>query len=224
MVGPKFFIITIRVNLVKKKNKSLDINCIVNIIITHRKGNHMKLLITLGVVLFLIVGLAGWFISISNREVEMRNLIVAKQKANEVQFDNLWKSLTESFEITSAQSKNIKDIIVGYAEARTNKNGGSLATLVHEQVPNVDKTSEAFQNLMNVVVSMRATWTRKQEELIDFKREHDNLIDKFPSSLVCAILGKKKIDIVVVTSDRAEDAFKDGKDNGTNHFQSSTEK
>lgn len=148
----------------------------------------------------------------------MRNLIVAKQKANEVQFDNLWKTLTESFQITEAQNVAVKEIVVGYAESRTNKRGGSLATLVHEQVPNVDKNSETFQKLMNVVTSMRATWTRKQEELIDFKREHDNLIDSFPSSIVCSIRGKDKIDIIVITSGRTEEAFETGRDDHTIGF------
>jgi hypothetical protein len=174
----------------------------------------IKALVIVGILTFLLFGLGGCFVSTMNKEVSLRNLITAKQSSNKVEFDNMWKKNTESFQITQAQKDALYDIIVGNSKARAgNGNGGSLAQLVHEAVPNLDNTTALYQQLMNTVVASRNEWTRKQNEILDMKREHDNLIDMFPSSLVCSILGRQKIDVKIVTSGRTEEAFDSGQDN-----------
>lgn len=181
----------------------------------------MKWIIILAVSALILFGMGGCFVSTMNKEAQMRNLITAKQTDNKSEFDNMWKKNTESFQITQAQKDALYDIIVGNSKARAgNGNGGQLAQLVHEAVPNVDKTTDLYTNLMNVVVASRNHWTMRQKELIDFKREHDNLIDLFPSSLVCSILGRQKIEIKIVTSSRTEAAFETGADDQVG-FQSS---
>jgi len=174
----------------------------------------MKWIITLVVVLFFLFGIGGCFVSTMNKEVRTRNLITAKQVDNKSEFDNMWKKNTESFQITEAQKDALYDIIVGNSKVRAGKgNGGQLVQLVHEAVPNLDNTTNLYRDLMNVVVSSRNSWTMRQKELIDFKREHDNLIDTFPSSLVCGIFGRQKIEIKIVTSSRTEESFETGQDN-----------
>ena len=91
-----------------------------------------------------------------------------------------------------------------------------MATLVHEAVPTVDTST--FNNLLNIVTSSRDAWTMRQKELIDLKREHDNIIDLFPSNLICMVLGRQKIDIKIVTSSRTGEAFKTGKDDDVDLF------
>jgi Spy/CpxP family protein refolding chaperone len=173
----------------------------------------IKALIGLVLVVLLVAGVVGMFVSTANKEVTLRNLVVAKQKSNTVQFDNMWKKNMESFEITQTQKDALYDIIVGNSKARAgNGNGGSLAQMVHEAVPNLDNTTALYQQLMNVINASRNEWTRKQDELIDINREHDNLIDLFPSSVICSMLGRQKIDIKLVTSGRTEEAFETGKD------------
>lgn len=177
-----------------------------------------KIVLISGATLFIlgiifIAGLFFWGVGISNQEITLRTQIEAKQTSNKNQFDAMWKSQMQAFQVTDAQKQMLYDVVVGNAKARSGNGGGSLATSVKESVPNVDKNTELYQNLMNTITSLRATWTRKQDELIDYKREHDMLIDKFPSSLVCSILNRKKIEITIVTSDRTQDAFISGKDN-----------
>lgn len=168
----------------------------------------------IGVSILLAIGVAFlWGVGVSNSEVRIRNAITAKQRDNQSELDNLQKKIGQTAQVTTAQTKALLDIIVGNAQARTQK-GGSLATLVHEAVPNVDV--KVFQNLQNVIAAGRDSWTMRQKELLDLKREHDNVRTLFPGSLVVG--SRPEIIVTVVTSDRAEEAFKTGKDNDTKVF------
>lgn len=150
------------------------------------------------------------YFSYSNQEVGLRNLITAKIDSNKNSFDNMWKTIKQTAQVTDAQKSAIMDIVVGYAEAR--KSGaGSLATMVHEAVPNVDATSAAFTNLQNTIVSCRSGWKRNQDELIELSRAHTDLRTKIPSSWF--IGGRPKIDIPVITSERTETTFQTRQDN-----------
>lgn len=162
----------------------------------------------------LVIGLAViWGFSVSNSEIRLRNALTAKQRDNQSELDNLQKKITQAAQITTAQTKALLEIIVGNAQARTQK-GGTLATLVHEAVPNVDV--KVFQNLQNIVTAGRDSWTMRQKEILDLKREHDNVRTVAPGSWVVG--GRPEIQVVIVTSDRAEEAFKTGKDNDTDVF------
>lgn len=169
--------------------------------------------LALGGILALILG--GYFVSVMNKETGLRNQITAKQTDNTSEYDNLWKKLSQAAQVTDGQKEALRSIIVGYADAR--KSGaGSLATMVKEAVPTVDTST--FNNLMNIVTSSRDAWTMRQKELIDLKRVDDNLIDMFPSNLVCMVLGRQKIEIKIVTSTRTGEAFKTGKDDDVDLF------
>ncbi len=175
----------------------------------------MKTIAILSAILIPLLLVVMYVFSVSNQEAGLRNLITAKQVANTADQDNMWKTIKQVAQVTDAQKNAIMEVVVGYATARGG-NKGSLATLVHEAVPTIDST--AFVKLQNVVDSKRSEWTRSQKELIDFKREHDNIIDMQPSGLVCSLLGRHKIDIVVVTSAKTKEAFKTGEDNDTDLF------
>lgn len=178
----------------------------------------MKTLGILAAILIPLLVVIVYVFSVSNNEAGLRNLINAKQTANTTEQDNMWKTIKQTAQVTEAQKDAIMQVVVGYATARGgNGKAGSLATLVHESVPNVDTT--AFVKLQNVIDSKRSEWTRAQKELIDYKREHDNLIDMQPSGLVCSILGRKKIEIVVITSAQTKETFRTGEENEVDLFQ-----
>ncbi|MFA5130603.1 MAG: hypothetical protein WC477_06885 [Patescibacteria group bacterium] len=183
------------------------------------------LMAVVGVVTCLGIGFlvaAVLFISCMNTEARLRNAIVAKQRDNTSEFDNMWKKISQTAQVTDAQKEALKDIFTSHAQARTgNGGGGSVMKWVQESVPNVDLST--MKNLQNIITGSRDAWTMRQKELIDLKREHDNLIDVFPSSAVCAILGRQKIDIQVVTSGRTERSFETGKDDDVNVFEKKPE-
>jgi hypothetical protein len=172
------------------------------------------------IVVFLIFVLifGGMWLSASNGEARLRNQITAKQKDNTSQLDNTIKVITQNAQVTQEQREALKDVIVGNAEARAT-HGGSLATLVHEAVPNMDQTTATYRQLMNTITAARNSWTENQTALLDLKREHDNLIDTQPSRFfVHTMGGKEKIEVVIVTSTRTDQSFQTGKDDNTDVF------
>ncbi len=166
-----------------------------------------------GVAVLLLVGSV---ISTSNQEVQLRTTIETKQRDNYSELDNTLKKISQSAQVTTAQKEALKEIIIGNSEARNTK-GGSLFTSVKEAVPNIDTST--FNNLMNIITSSRDGWTMRQRELLDLSREHSSLMRRFPSGVILTMLGRKEIEVKIVTSDRTEDAFKTGKDNDVNVFQ-----
>lgn len=168
-----------------------------------------------GVAFLFVIFAVFYTVSVLNTETRLKNLISAKQKDNTSEYDNMWKKISQSVQVTELQKDALKDIFVEYANARTGSGGGgSLAKWVQESVPNVD--TKTFENLQNIITASRDRWTLRQKEILDYGREHDNLIGVIPSSIVCSIFGRDKIDIQIVTSSRTEEAFLSGKDDDVN--------
>lgn len=173
------------------------------------------LFVMLGVVavtIFLAVVLMSW----SNVERAQRNLIVAKQKDNTSEFDNLKKKINGVVSIPEAKFNALKDIFVEHAQARTSggNKDGSLMKWVQESVPNVDKAGDIYDQVMNIVVASRDSWTQRQKELLDMKRVHDNIIDLgFRGLFLSQVIGRQKIDVTIVTSVATKRSFETGEDN-----------
>lgn len=169
----------------------------------------------IGTILLLLISAIAitlWGMGVLNTETQQANLVKTKQVDNHNEFDNMWKSIAQSANITEEQAKQVSNIIIGYAKERSNQGKGSLAAMVHEVVPNVDSTSQTFQNLMNVVNAKRDSWTMRQKELLDLNRIHNNTLQTMPGSFVCSLFGRKEIEVKIVTSDKTEKAFETGKD------------
>ena len=164
------------------------------------------------VTIFLAVVLMSW----SNVERSQRNLIVAKQKDNTSEFDNLKKKINGVVSIPEAKFNALQDIFVEHAQARTSggNKDGSLMKWVQESVPNVDKAGDIYDQVMNIVVASRDSWTQRQKELLDMKRVHDNIIDLgFRGLFLSQVIGRQKIDVTIVTSVATKRAFETGEDN-----------
>lgn len=170
----------------------------------------------IGVFFVLLLTIAGVWIGASNTEVSLRNAIGAKQQANTATFDNMYKQIDQVAQVTDEQKNALKEIFIEHARARTGE-GSDRAVMkwITESVPNID--TSAYKNLQNVIVGARNSFTGDQVALLDLKREHDNVITKFPSSLFVG--GRGKIDVQIVTSERTGKAFSTGKDENTKVFQ-----
>lgn len=169
----------------------------------------MKKAIVIGaVVLAAVIIIGAMLVNYSNTEIRLRNQIAAKQRDNQSELDNVQKKIKQTVQVTDLQMAALKDIIVGNAQAR--KGGsGTLATFVSEAVPHLDTTT--FNNLQNIIAGSRDAFTMRQKELLDLNREHDNLIDTWPSSMIVGSRGK--IQVTIVTSAHAKESFITGEDN-----------
>ena len=178
-----------------------------------------KLIVTLAVLGVIAVEgftLIGTVISYSNNEVTLRTAIEAKQKDNNSEFDNMYKKISQVAQVSKKQLDALKDIFNSYADARTTDGGGQLMKWVQESVPNVDTST--MNNLQNIITASRDAWTMRQKELVDLHREHTKLMRIFPSGFVLKLLGRKELEITIVTSTRTDNAFATGKDDETNVF------
>lgn len=178
----------------------------------------MKYAVIAIVAVVLLVGLVLFCMNISynNADARLRNLAKTKQEDNNNEYDSMWKKIAQSAEVTQAQRDALKDIFEGYAKARTGSGeGGSVAKWIQESVPNVDTST--FNNLQNIITSARDRFTQRQKELLDIKREHDNILDTAPSKWF--VSNTTRIDVQIVTSSRTKKAFDTGVDDDVDVFK-----
>jgi hypothetical protein len=170
-----------------------------------------------GGVLFLILLFS--VIGTANSETDLSTAIHAKQTDNKNAMDKMWKTISQVAQVTEGQKNALMEIFTGYAQARAGGKaggGGSLATWIHEAIPSVDTST--FNNLQNIITSERDGFYMRQKELLDLNREHNRLLQRIPSGWILAAMGRKEIDVTIVTSSRTETAFQTGKDDDVSVF------
>lgn len=169
----------------------------------------------LGVIL-LVMG-----VSFHNKDAVQRNLVTTKQTDNTSEMDAMWKIIEQNAQVTTEQKQALVEIFNGYADARTPQDGGKLMLWVKEAIPNAEPTSKAYIQLMNTITAQREGFKFRQKELLDLNRERNTTLDKFPGSLLAMVCpgDHKKINVVIVTSTRTQDAFKTGKDDDVDLFK-----
>lgn len=176
---------------------------------------------TIAAILFSIVAfiglsvfsLAGYGISTYNTAKNLQITYEAKADANKADFDNVIKVISQTAQVSRSQLDKLQQIYTSYADARTNDSANSIMNWVQESVPNVDTTT--MNNLQNIIVSSRNTWTERQKELVDISREYNTKLVVFPNNLILGLFGFKQIDPTIITSDLTDRAFETGKDNST---------
>lgn len=177
------------------------------------KGSIVAFSIVGAVILGLIV-LIGGVIGKLNSEGRLRVTIENKITDNKNEYDAMWKTISQTVEVSEQAADRLKEIFVGYAEARTGKGGGNeLVKWVTESVPNVQPDSLPYKNLMNIIVAGRENFKNRQKELIDLKRAHDTLFDgDVIGGAILGVFGRHKVEIKIVTSTKTEKSFETGKD------------
>ena len=167
-----------------------------------------------GIIIIMAITVFTMYISTSNGEIRLRNQIQAVQVDNQNEFDLMWKRIGQVAQVTQAERASVERIIVGYADQRSGGGNGSFINAVREAIPSIDNAT--FINLQNIIVSSRDRFAQRQKQLLDLKREHDNILMTFPGSLFVG--GRPKIEVTIVTSDRTQEAFSTGVDNNIELF------
>lgn len=149
-------------------------------------------------------------VSVYNTHIDLKNQIEAKQKANETIFDNTWKKINQTVQVSDKYKDGLKEVLLAYTSGRSKGDSQLLMDWTKEAVPTFD--SSIYKQINNVITSSRDDFTKNQEILIDLSRQHQQFIQKFPNNVFCAFLGIKEIEIKVVTSSKTEEAFNTGKE------------
>jgi len=153
-------------------------------------------------------------ISYSNNEIDLREQIEAQQDNSKVTFDNTWKIIKQQAQVTDKGKDAFKEIYAEIMDKRYDGGADAFMLWVHEHNPQFDMSM--YENLMRSIEAQRKAFEVEQKALIDLKREHDALLQKFPGSWF--IGDREPIEIQLVTSDKTEDTFNTGKENNVDLF------
>lgn len=168
-----------------------------------------------GVLLVAVLTLVGMYFHFSNTEVRVRNQAVAKQRANEADFDKTFKILQQQFNVAESAKDAFKDVYGGLMQARTeNESKELMFKFTKEANIPAPEFNKLYEKVSSSIEVQRTDFAERQKELVDLKREHDNLRTTAPSSWFVG--GRPELQITVVTSTRTQQAFSTGKDDNLN--------
>lgn len=175
---------------------------------------------TLAILGVLFVALMATFVfpllGFYNTEATLRTSYEAKTDANKADFDNVWKTISQVAQVPAQYKSDFAEVFGTIMDARYEKGDGTLMKWIHEQNPTFD--SSLYAKVQTVVESTRASWTTRQKELRDIKREHDQLLRTFPGVFFNLVLQRAELPVVLVTSTRTEESFTTGTDDQTQLF------
>jgi len=153
----------------------------------------------------------GWH----NKAIALESQFKAQQKANEVEYDKVWKVIAQKAQIPGKYKEDFKDVYTGIMEKRYGSGqNGKMMLWIKEQNPEFD--SSLYKDIMNAVEGQREGFARVQKQLLDIKREHDNLRQQFPSTLICG--SRTELEAQLVTSGKTTETFKTGEENDVSLF------
>jgi hypothetical protein len=178
-------------------------------------GTGVKIAIVAAIVaVFGIVMVGVYGVSVSNKEVRVRNQGKMQQKNLEVVYDETWKVISQIAQVADKYADDFKDIYSNIMSERYSKGDGSLMKWVHERNPDFDPS--LYNKLANAIEGKRAKFAAEQKKMLEIKRVHDDIRLTFPSSLICG--GRPEIEVQLVTSAKTQKAFETGEENDVNVF------
>ena len=170
----------------------------------------------LGAIVLLVVVGVGLLMNMhyKNEDMRIRNLITAKQKDLENNFDAMWKIISQQAQVKDEYKADFKDVYQAIMEERYQGDKGSLMLWIKEHNPDFD--SKIYMKLMTSVEANRKEFMRSQTEILDMKRAHDNLRTVMPSKW---FVQNNEVSVNIVTSTKTEEIFKTGKDDDVQLFK-----
>ena len=173
-----------------------------------------KIFALLAIIFVFLAGSIGLgVLSFFNSEVTLRTQYEAKTDANKADFDNVWKTISQVAQVPDKYKQDFQSVYESYMLARSSGNdgSGSVLSFLTEAVPQYD-AKELYVKVQTVVEAKRESWTTRQKELIDIRREHSILLRTFPGAFYNFFLGRDELPVVLVTSTRTEESFTTGTD------------
>lgn len=157
----------------------------------------------------------GMFISFNNREKSLRNLGTAQIEVSKNTFETTWKTIKQQAQVTEKYKDSFREVYTSIMDERyEGDRAGALMSWVQEANPQFD--SSIFTKLMTTIEANRLRFQGSQDKLADIKREHDNLLDLFPSSLFLS--GRARLEMPYVRSTLTNEVFSTGIDDSLGVF------
>lgn len=173
----------------------------------------MKLFLAASAVILLVIGigLGVGYLGFSNDANGFEVDIKAKYTNNKNVYDNGWKKVKESAQVTDLQADALKKVYDSTMKGRYGDGGSkALLQMIKEQNPNLDQST--FLKLQQQIESFRNEFSSNQTGLISRKQEYERYLTATTAGRLFNFIGHyPHIDLSqfdIVTSDQTEDAFK----------------
>lgn len=168
--------------------------------------------------LLIVLVLMAWYflagLGYRNREATLRSQFSAVMAGNKVDYDAMWKIITENFQVAQVEREtfaNTYEKIVKTNDAQSGQTVPGLLLAVGLRPPQVD--SALYRKVQDEISSQRTKFSNAQKDALDIKREHDTLRTTWPGSMFVG--DRAALVVQLVTSTRTEKAFETGKDDQT---------
>ena len=163
-------------------------------------------MVTMVVILLAGVCILGYFISVNNTEIRLRNLVKAQQEVCEANFDKMWKVIKQITHVSDTYLEAFKKI---YPQLISGRYQGKDIKFVSEHNPPLD--TAVLQQLANAIEINREEFFSEQRLLVARQNEHKTFIESFPA---CILLpNAQEIKITVIKSDHTASIYAAGKEN-----------
>lgn len=171
-----------------------------------------KVVITGTIVLLLLVfgiSIVIWGIGVYNKDIDYRTRFAALDSDKALAHDNMWKTISQKYQIADAYKDGFVKSIDAAVEGRK---GGSLFKSVQENMTGL--SPEVYKDVMATIEGKRDMFMRVQQIQVDIVREDDNLRNKFPTSIIVG--GKPQLVAKIITSTNTVEAVRTGVDDNIN--------
>lgn len=168
-----------------------------------------KVLILVGVVaIFLGCMFFASYTNYYDKEATIRTNIEKKQTVCKLYYTKMVQIFKDKAKVKTAYKEDVTEFGKSLIEGRYDNDQNVLMKWIQEQNPTFD--ASMYKDLMNTIQSEREGFFVQQEQLLDMKREHDNLFEHFVSGFYMQRIGAKKIDVVVLQNPESKEAYRTG--------------
>ena len=157
----------------------------------------------IGVIILFAIVIFTQYISITNQEVRLRNQFDAEQQKIEMVYDNMWKTIQQTAEVSDKYQESFKEIYVQIMDKRYDKNDGTLMNWIKEANPNFD--IRLYDKLATTIEVERHRFLNAQTKAVDIQRIHNNMLDVIPSKWFLS--NCPRLEYEVISSSRSKNVM-----------------
>ncbi len=173
------------------------------------------LLIGLLVSAFFAITIGFMYVGASNDEIELKNQGTEQEQVCKNNFDGMFKKIAQIAEVGDQYKETFKEIYPALIEGRYKNDGNTLMKWIQESNPNFD--TKLYSKLIDVIESSRDSFKHEQDKLADIVREHNNILEKWPSSMFVG--GRPKLNVTFVSSGKTKEVYRTGEENDIDVFK-----
>lgn len=175
----------------------------------------LKIFLAIFLSLCLIIGISLGNLWSHWKHVQvLENGIEAQIDKNKSNYDAMWKSFTESVQVSKLQASQVKEVYTDLISSRyTDTN--VLFKMVTEDNPQLD--TKLYTRIQELIESGRATFDSNQGHLTAKVEAYNNyIVDKVVLKIIRPEIKKKNASDYMVLSTKTDNAFETGQDDAIN--------